>query len=148
MIEWKPLYMAYEPPGTLQAPPVPPRAAFQAVAPDGARLEAYRWGSPLGQPFMLEVRRYGVPLGNGYEHMREDADAVGFTGALPWPLGDAELPHLGEIQAAVDQLLPVGVMVLLVMASSGPDATYLPAKFYCVRVAQPATPPRSGGGQA
>lgn len=146
MIEWKErrtgLGIAYKPCDQLGPIPRPPRAVFDAVGQDGAKLEAYRWGSPLGEPFVLEIRRFGAP------------DLVQFVDKETWqmlpnePLGrtvlsyhDAEPPHLGELQAAVDQLVPPGVLMLLALASSGPDATYPEAVYCAVRVMQPVGPP-------
>lgn len=133
MIEWKErrtgLGIVYEPCDQLGPIPSPPRAAFDAVGQDGAQLEAYRWGSPLGAAFVLEVRRHGAPL-KRYGGPGKEAEYF-----------PAQPPGLGELQAAVDQLVPPGVLMLLALASSGPDATYPEAVYCAVRVMQPVGPP-------
>lgn len=67
----------YSPPDDHPPPPAAPRGSWTATGQDGALLEAFRWGSPLGEPFVLEVRRHGAPLPASNAELHELAQAAG-----------------------------------------------------------------------
>lgn len=103
----------YEPPPGLPPSPTLPRACWTARAADGAALDAYVWGSVLGEPFTLEVRRYGAPavgLDAYVEAGGQNPDAMHHA---------PEAPRFGELQAFTDRLIPAGAVMFVALASVG-----------------------------
>lgn len=132
----------YTPPEDHPPPPVPPRVSWQATAADGALLEAFRWGSVLGEPFVLELRRYGVPFDDERERTHGDelvGDADGPTHEL------AELPTLAELQSAADECVPTGTLLMLAVLSNGPGVSYPSREFRAVRLIQAAVELQGSG---
>lgn len=150
MVKWEELRtFTYDPPGDLPPAPMAPRAAFEAVADDGARLEAFRWGSTLGDPFVLELRRHGAPRctrlrdAHGPSLEGEDAETPCPCCGRSWELHGVELtpaghPRLEELQAAADQLVPAGCLLMLALVSNGADAQYPEGPYHSLRLVQAA----------
>lgn len=148
MIQWTERRdFTYKTPQDFPPPPVPPRSSWTATGEDGAQLEAFRWGSALARElFVLELRRHGAPRCSRVRAAHGpgiiDADSPCPCCGRSWPAhGDdaaaAEAPRLEELQAALDQLVPRGTVLALVLMSQGPDATYPSgADYTAVRVMQ------------